>query len=250
MFAYNSVLEGDCRTILKSIPQHTFDFVLTDPPYFVNYRDRSGRTVANDRNELGILSAFEEVYRVLKPHTVCVSFYGWSHIDAFFAAWRHAGFRVIGHFVWYKPYASRVGFLRYRHEQAYLLAKGHPAPPRQPLDDVLPWRYSGNRHHPTEKSVAILRPLIECFSPAGGAVLDPFAGAGSTLVAAASAGRRYCGVELEAQHCATIRQRLARFGSPSTFPSAGSLADLKGQFEVYAQWVTARGWTLPQTLIV
>lgn len=247
MFSYNSVYQGDCRNVLKGFPSNSFDLVLTDPPYFVNYRDRFGRTVANDRDELGILSAFDEVYRVLKPNTVCISFYGWSRIDAFFAAWRHAGFRVVGHIVWCKGYPSRVGMLRLRHEQAYLLAKGRPAQPRKPLDDVQPWAYSGNRYHPTEKSVAILRPLIECFSPAGGALLDPFAGSGSSLVAAALADRRYCGVELDAQHCATIRERLSRARAPPS-PMTSPI-DLEDSLEEYRRWLAARGWMLPASLL-
>ncbi|EHA8180270.1 hypothetical protein JFA18_004723, partial [Salmonella enterica subsp. enterica serovar Brandenburg] len=42
----------------------------------------------------------------------------------------------------------------YRHECAYILAKGRPALPQKPLPDVLGWKYSGNRHHPTEKPVS------------------------------------------------------------------------------------------------
>jgi adenine-specific DNA-methyltransferase len=247
MFSYNSVYQADCRSVLKSFPSNSFDLVLTDPPYFVNYRDRFGRTVANDCDELGILSAFDEVYRVLKPNTVCISFYGWSRIDAFFAAWRHAGFRVAGHIVWCKGYPSRVGMLRLRHEQAYLLAKGRPAQPRKPLDDVQPWAYSGNRHHPTEKSVAILRPLIECFSPRGGAVFDPFAGSGSSLLAAALTGRRYCGVELGTEHCATIRERLSRAGVPSS--ATTNPIDLEDSLEEYSRWLAARGWALPPSVL-
>ena len=247
MFAYNTVHQGDCRKVLKRFPTDSFDFVLTDPPYFVNYRDRSGRTVANDRDNLGILSAFDDVHRVLKPDILCISFYGWGSVDAFFRAWRHAGFRVIGHIVWCKSYPSKVGMLRFRHEQAYVLAKGRPAQPRKLLDDVQPWQYSGNRHHPTEKSVAILKPLIESFSPPGGAILDPFAGSGSTLIAAALAGRRYCGVELEAQHCATVRERLAHIGSPRRFITA--LNELESAFQGYSRWLAARGCTLPASLL-
>lgn len=247
MFSYNTVFQGDCRDVLKTFPSDSFDLVLTDPPYFVNFRDRSGRTVANDRDEIGILSVFDEVYRVLKPDTLCISFYGWSRIDAFFAAWRKAGFRVAGHIVWCKEYASRISMLRLRHEQAYVLAKGRPAQPQSPIDDVQPWAYSGNRYHPTEKSVAILRPLIECFSPRGGAVLDPFAGAGSSLIASALAGRRYCGVELDAQHCATIRQRLTRAGSTSY--SALPRVELNHEFEEYGQWLAERGFALPASLV-
>jgi site-specific DNA-methyltransferase (adenine-specific) len=68
--------------------------------------------------------------------------------------------------------------------------------------------------HPTEKDVSILQPLIESFSKPGDLVLDPFAGSGSTLVAAAMAGRCYLGIELERQYCEVARERLARIGVP------------------------------------
>lgn len=102
-----------------------------------------------------------------------------------------------------------MGFLEARHEQAYLLAKGHPRKPDAPLPDVQPWEYSGNVAHPTEKAVSILRPLVESFSPSSGVVLDPFAGSGSTLVAAALSGRRYVGIELEEKYCRLAQRRLA-----------------------------------------
>ena len=105
----------------------------------------------------------------------------------------------MGHVVWHKSYASSTRFLNARHEQAYVLAKGHPDKPDVPLDDVRPWEYTGNRAHPTEKAVSVLKPLIECFSVPGDTILDPFCGSGSTLVAAALCARDYIGIELESQ---------------------------------------------------
>ncbi len=64
--------------------------------------------------------------------------------------------------------------------------KGRPRLPQNPLPDVLGWKYSGNRHHPTEKPVTSLQPLIESFTHPNAIVLDPFAGSGSTCVAAPS----------------------------------------------------------------
>ncbi len=52
--------------------------------------------------------------------------HGWSKVDPFFAGWREAGFRPVGHIVFSKTYASKTKFLRYQHEQAFLLAKGNP----------------------------------------------------------------------------------------------------------------------------
>jgi site-specific DNA-methyltransferase (adenine-specific) len=44
----NRIIHGDCTEVLKTVPAESVDFVLTDPPYFVRYRDRSGRSVQND----------------------------------------------------------------------------------------------------------------------------------------------------------------------------------------------------------
>lgn len=204
----NRILQGDCTRVVQLLPSSIVDLVITDPPYGVSYRDRDGRTVANDDCVERILGVFDHVYRIMRPDTLCVSFYGWQAIDAFFEAWRTAGFRPVGHLVWTKNYTSRSRYLHYRHEQAYLLAKGRPPLPQRPLDDVQPWVYSHNHWHPTEKAVQILRPLIATFSARGGLVFDPFAGSGSTLIAAASLDRRYLGVELDPQLCETIQTRL------------------------------------------
>jgi DNA modification methylase len=66
----------------------------------------------------------------------------------------------------------------------YLLAKGDVQPPVQPIPDVIDFRYTGNKLHPTQKPTSALAPLISSFSQQGGVVLDPIAGSGSTLVAA------------------------------------------------------------------
>lgn len=63
------------------------------------------------------------------------------------------------------------------------------------------------RHHPTEKPVDILRQLIESSSVMGEIVYDPFAGSGSTLIAAALEGREAVGVEFEERYAATAATR-------------------------------------------
>ncbi len=209
----NTVLQGDCVERMAELPDRCVDFVLTDPPYLVGYRDRSGRTIANDSDDQWLGPAFAEAYRLLKPDSFCVSFYGWNRADLFLAAWRAAGFRPIGHLVFQKNYASNVGFLRHQHEQAYLLAKGKPSMAARPIPDVLRWRYTGNRLHPTQKPVAPLVSLIEAFTQPGDLVLDPFCGSGSTLVAAQQSGRDYLGVEIDPAHYRTAARRLAESGA-------------------------------------
>ena len=152
--------------------------------------------------------AFSELHRVLADDTFAVSFYGWPHADRFIAAWRAAGFRIAGHLVFPKRYTSGTRLLRYQHECAYLLAKGDPQKPAYAIGDVIDWTYSGNRLHPTQKPLPVLLPLVETFSTPGGLVLDPFAGSGSSLLAAKMLGRAYLGIELDADYHAIAKQRL------------------------------------------
>lgn len=204
----NAILNGDCLDILPQIQAGSVDFTLTDPPYLVRYHSRDGRTVPNDDNDAWLKPAFAGIYRALKRHSFCVSFYGWPHADRFMEAWHSAGFRIVGHFVFPKRYTSSEKYLRYQHECAYLLAKGYPRQPSSTIGDVIDWTYSGNRLHPTQKPVSALLPLIETFSKPGGLVLDPFAGSGSTLLAARMLGRPYLGIELDAGYHALASQRL------------------------------------------
>ncbi|HXS95066.1 MAG TPA: DNA methyltransferase [Candidatus Limnocylindrales bacterium] len=206
--APNQVINDDCLHALPEIPGGSVDLVLTDPPYLVNYHDRSGRSLAGDSTGYWVLPAFAEIARVLKPDHLCVSFCAWNKTEQFLAAWRTVGLRIVGQLVWVKPYPSSSGLLAYRHEQAYLLAKGHPGKPVEALPDVLPWQYTGNRLHPTEKPVSSLTPVVEAFTRPGDIVLDPFCGSGSTLLAAKLLGRRYVGIEIDAGHCRTARARL------------------------------------------
>lgn len=204
----NIIHHGDCLHVLPTLASGSADFILTDPPYITRYKSRDGRCVPNDDNDAWLKPAFAEMYRVLAPDSFCVSFYGWPCADRFMAAWRAAGFRIVGHFVFPKSYSSARRFLCYQHECAYLLAKGDPQPPKAPVADVIQWRYTGNRLHPTQKPLCILTPLIEAFTAGNGLVLDPFAGSGSTLLAARSLGRRYIGIELDEGYHAIASKRL------------------------------------------
>jgi DNA modification methylase len=206
----NTIVNGDCLDILPQIDAGTVDFILTDPPYIARYRARDGRSVPNDDNAGWLQPSFAQMHRVLKNNACAISFYGWPKVDLFFEAWKKAGFRIGGHIVFRKRYASKTAFLQYRHEAAFLLIKGTPAYPASPLPDVMDWTYTGNKLHPTQKSIHVLTPLIEAFSKPGDLVLDPFAGSGSTCVAAHRAGREYLGIELDTTHCATACSRIVK----------------------------------------
>jgi DNA modification methylase len=222
----NTITQGNCIDVMRQMHANSVDFILTDPPYLVNYRDRDGRTIQNDANADWLRPAMREAHRVLKQDRVAIMFYGWTKVDAFFDAWKAAGFRPVGHLVFRKTYSSKSRFLSYQHEQAYLLAKGRPPLPKQPLADVMDMPYSGNKLHPTQKPVAALAPLVRSFTLPGELVLDPFTGSGSTCAAALLTGRRYLGVELDAefheaasQRLDRVKERIAKRSSPVLIPT-------------------------------
>jgi hypothetical protein len=146
----NTIIRGDCLELLPQLAAGSVGFILTDPPYITRYKSRDGRTVPNDDNDAWLQPAFAEMYRVLARNSFAVSFYGWPHADRFMGAYRGAGFRVVGHFVFPKRYTSSQKYTRYQHECAYLLAKGNPDEPDYRIGDVIDWTYTGNKLHPTQ----------------------------------------------------------------------------------------------------
>lgn len=205
----NEIIHGDCITVMRTMPSESIDLVLTDPPFLVNYRPRDGQSVTGDVSNAWLEPAFAEIYRLLKPNSFCVSFYGWPQVDQFMATWKRVGFSPVSHLVCLKEYPSRTGYTRSFHEDLFLLAKGRPPRSPNPPDDVLRWHYTGNPLHPTQKPVEVIQTLIEAFSKPGDVVLDPFAGSGTTGIAAQNCGRQFILIEKVWEHWKDARDRIA-----------------------------------------
>lgn len=79
------------------------------------------------------------------------------------------------------------------------------------MRSVMPVRSThGRALHPTEKPIELLDPLIRYGCPPDGLLLDPFAGSGSTAVAARLSGRRAVLIEADERYCEVIARRLSQ----------------------------------------
>lgn len=208
-----AIYRGDCLQVLPTLPPGSIDFVLTDPPYLVGYTGRwdgGKQAIVGDDDAAWLYPAFAEIFRLMKPDTFCVSFYGWPHAELFVAAWKDIGFRLVSHLAFVKNVWGLGRFTRGQHETAYLLAKGRPPVPENGISDVIHWQREAAALHPNQKPVAALYPLFDAYAPQAGTVLDPFMGSGSTLRAAKDFGLGGVGIEIEERWASYAAGRMAQ----------------------------------------
>lgn len=153
-----------------------------------------------------------ECARVLKDGAPVLLFTDWRQLPLTTDALQIAGFTWRGITVWDKTEGVRPQLGRFRNQAEYIVwgSKGN-----MPLDrraPVLPGviRESvrrADKHHLTGKPTELMRQLVR-ICEAGGRVLDPFAGSGTTLVAAQLEGFEAVGIEMTDQYAAVTRDRL------------------------------------------
>ena len=113
--------------------------------------------------------------------------------------------------VWDKATLGMGAFFRNQHEFIVHLSAGTPTEAlRRDIPNVIRVPKVRDGEHPTEKPDELLRILLSVVSPAGGVVLDPFAGSGSTLFAAKGSGRRAIGVEADERYAEIAARRLSQ----------------------------------------
>lgn len=227
---FATIYLGDCREVLPSLDPECADFVLTDPPYGVewqsNRRQVKHAVIENDADLDWLGEVFRCVYAAMRRDSLCVSFYGWPDAEMFLTAWKAAGFMPKSHIIWVKNMFGLGWFTRGQHEPAYLLAKGEPQKPLHAISDVIQADTTKNELHPTQKPVSLCLNIVEAFTTEGELVLDPFMGSGTTLVAAKRARRKAIGIELNRDYCEMAVYRLKReSGIATEMPKRRNIKD-------------------------
>nr|WP_216612566.1 DNA methyltransferase [Myxococcus xanthus] len=210
---------ADCRDQLLDLPSASVDVLLTDPPYGMAYegRGRSAAAIRADGSRQGmrvLRQALSAASAALAPDVHAYVYCHWESWPDFYDA-TSAHLRPKGALIWWKARGG-MGDCAASYAPDYEVVLHAAGPTRRPLVGKrlgavlagfapVPSRV---RTHPTEKPVELQRLLIERSCPVGGLVLDPFAGSGSTLVAAQQLGRRAVGMELEERYCEAAARRL------------------------------------------
>lgn len=191
--------KGDCMSQLGAMDSSSIDVIITDPPYDKKTHSgmrASGGTVQLGFDELATMGHVKEMLRVAKRWVI--AFCSLEQLGEYqlYAgdSWVRSGFwdRVNGmpQLTGDRPAqpGEGIAIMHAGGGKKQWNGGGRPALWRCPRTNA--------EHHPTEKPVALMEMLLRDFTEYGETVLDPFAGSGSTGVAAVRLGRNFIGVEM------------------------------------------------------
>lgn len=213
-----TLYHADSRDVLRLLADKhiKFDCIVTDPPFglglFKKGQSTSGKRLAEneggmyDDDPYKIMEMLDQVFmwcgKLLKPDGHAYVFFHMTRYEEVFQMVRRQfGTCEETPLIWSKntpaigdPNETWV----YSYEPCFWVNRGRKM--------VIPQAFNVLRHdtippsqkiHPTQKPTALLRHLISASCVAGETILDPFAGSGSTLVAASQVGCHFIGVERE-----------------------------------------------------
>ncbi|MFD9948762.1 DNA-methyltransferase [Nonomuraea sp. NPDC059023] len=236
-----TLYQGETLAILPTLPEHYVDAVIADPPYSsggATARDRqrstrdkyvSGRAgdikhevpdFPGDQRDQRSWTYWSTLWmsqalRVTKPGGALLTFCDWRQLPATTDAVQAAGWTWRGVVTWIKPAGRsrpiRGGF-RNAAEYAVWAVNGHI---QKEHEVYLPGVIEGtaptgkDRVHQTQKPVEPLLTTLAQVAPPDGLILDPFAGSGSTGVAALRTSRRFVGIEMTPYYAQVAADRLA-----------------------------------------
>lgn len=236
-----TIFRGDSLRILRDMPDESVDAVVTDPPYSSGGTFRSDRATqpasskyvlhgtqtvrpefyGDNRDQRSFLAWcslwMAECLRIVRPGGVLMAFSDWRQYPTMSDAIQAGGWVWRGSVIWDKTEGSRPqkGWFRTGQSEFVMLGTKGSMPPEQEragpcLAGV--WRGASNpmeKLHITGKPVGLMRWLLGVV-PAGGTVLDPFMGSGTTLVAARDLGLQSIGIEISEEYCTVATGRFSQ----------------------------------------
>ena len=212
---------GDCRVVLRSIPDNSVDLILCDPPFGVkfdeNSRNKGYETTYGDfYDDLNAVCSLldktlMELYRTLKPGGHMYMFFALSNYTRISMilenSWQikdNWGKYAANPLMWIKPSNDNPRpYERFtvNYEPFFFCWKGNTGSKlgneiNSPSNSTFAFNYKGaNKLHPAEKPEELYERLISLSSVPGATVLDPFLGSGVSLAVAKRMGRKIIGIE-------------------------------------------------------
>lgn len=235
----NTIINGDCLSVMKGLPDESVDLIITSPPY--NLKNSTGNGMShNTRTGKWAGAALRNGYEVHNDNMPHEQYVKWQN-DCLLEMYRllkddgaifynHKrrvqngllqdrddilkGLPVRQIIIWRRKGGINFnpGYFLPTHEVIYLIPKPNfkLAPKANAHGDVWDFGQELNNPHPAPFPIALIDRIIS--STNAKIVLDPFMGSGTTAISALSNGRNFIGIEISKQYCemATLRIRECR----------------------------------------
>ena len=231
------LINGDCLTELKKMADNSIDCVVTSPPY--NWKALRGNIKQSAKNHTNKsvdinydawgddlpeaqylqwqVDILDELHRIIKPT-------GSIFYNHKIRRWKkvlHHPYEIIRlakaplyqQITWDRGNSSNIRkeYLLPNTELIFWLRKNNPSVYKDAaLHKTEVWKIAPSKadKHPASYPYDLAANCILLTTKEGDTVLDPFAGSGTTLVAAKQLGRNAVGIEISKSYCDLIKERL------------------------------------------
>jgi len=215
------LIQGNCLEVMQFIPDKSIDLCLTDPPYNIAKNNnfatmgRAGIDFGEWDKGFDLFSYIDQVSRILKKDSSFVVFNAWRNLGAI------------------ADYAEKQGF---ETKDMIRLEKSNPMPRNRDRRYITDYecaiwfvkkgaKWTFNRQdekyqrpkfvagiesglHPTQKNLGLMQELLKIHSNQGDTVIDPFMGSGTTGLACKNLGRKFIGIEQDANYFEIAKNRI------------------------------------------
>lgn len=232
----DKIICGDSVKEMRKLPDEPVDLVVTSPPY--NLKNSTGNGMKDGRggkwSSAALIegyaqhpdnmpheeyvawqrSCLTEMFRLIKPNGAIFYNHKWRVQNGLLQDRQDivSGFPVRQIIIWRRKGGINfnAGYFLPTYEVIYLIAKSDftLAPKANAVGDVWEFTQETNNEHPAPFPLALIERIIR--STTAEVILDPFMGSGTTAVAAKSLGRRFIGIELSPEYCASARTRIKK----------------------------------------
>ena len=205
---------GDAFEGMAALPDASFHFAEVDPPYGVDLHNRRVRNedstpmesyVEWEDFEAKFRATARHVYRLLKPHSFAIFWYGMSWHTEVMRILREENFAIPDiPAVWYKGDAGQTASPDTTwgscYEPFFLARKGQPKLAKPGRGNVFHFPPLNQKVHATEKPLLLIKEIFATILLPGSNILVPFLGSGVSLRAAYRLGHTGLGWDLSEEH--------------------------------------------------
>ena len=229
-----NLIHGDALEIMRRLPKSSFDAVITDPPYCSGGLSKRANHKGNSKYVQASYTEFDDgatrdqmqhffwsrewlsvARKLTKSRGYLIAFSDWRQLPLMMRAASFTGWTIQGVFTWAKT-AGRpfLGQFRRDTEFALICTNGTPLPFMQLRGRKSPSSFCAEpmppnqKIHCTSKPIKLMQHLMEVLTPKS-SILDPFCGAGTTLIAAERLGHDSTGIESVEEIFALAKKRIS-----------------------------------------